>query len=131
MTNKFNVGDTVYIYEHWSSGIIRATVVECVENGYEIKCKEFVDKQGNGVGSSYGNMTVAANNIWATVDEAFNEIERRKLDSVTKYCEEIKTINDLIAFPIHHCLNGEEYTNYEALKAYKIRAKELLNIDIE
>jgi len=128
--NKINVNDTVYIYEHWSQGIIRASVVECLENAYEIKCKEFVDKQGNRISSSYGNMTVTINNIWKTVEEAFNEIEKRKLDEVSKYCDEIKTIEDLVLFPIRHCLNGEEYTNYEALKAYKKRAKELLNIDI-
>ena len=48
----------------------------------------------------------------------------------SKYCSKINTIEDLVKFPINHCLNGEEYTNNEAYQAYKIKVKELVGIDL-
>lgn len=40
------------------------------------------------------------------------------------YKESIKTVEDLINFPLSHCFCGEEYTEYEVIAAYKERAKE-------
>ena len=42
----------------------------------------------------------------------------------------MKDLKDLLKFPLNHCLNGEEYTDYEAKAAYKQRVNELVGIDL-
>lgn len=50
---------------------------------------------------------------------------------VEKYCSQIKDVKDLVAFCYKHNFSAEEYTEYEAAKAAKIRAKELLDLELE
>ena len=48
-----------------------------------------------------------------------------------KYKREIKNLNDLLQFPLHHCFCGDEYTDWEAVEAYKTRVKELTGLNCE
>ena len=60
------------------------------------------------------------------VSRCFINANIKKSDElINKYKAEIKDMNDLLHFPLEHCFNGEEYTEYEAMEAYKIRANEL------
>ena len=59
------------------------------------------------------------------------EAEKKRYNTLVKqYCSEINNLEDLIRFPLEHCFSGE-YTDYEARKAYRIRAKELTNIEMD
>ena len=51
---------------------------------------------------------------------------KRKIKKIVDgYKSEITDIASLVAFPLTHPFGAEEYTNYEAISAYKERAKEL------
>lgn len=129
----FNIGDKVYVYENWTKGICEAEITGTKpwdDDFYEIKYHCFVDRNGHCINSFVGNSVREKEDIWTSAGAAYEAIEARKEAIVKKYLEEIKTVADLLQFPLDHCLNGEEYTNYEAKKAYVIKAKELLAIDI-
>ncbi len=69
--------------------------------------------------------------IFKTKEDALKAYEESFNKLVEKYKNEIRTLEDLIEFPLSHCFCGEEYTEEEAMEAYKIRAKEITGIDID
>lgn len=134
--NDVNVNDKLYMYEVWSRQIYQVTLTQFTDSNRHVKFHwdYIVDRNGNKIadgikGSS--EVSIDYGYLWANPEEAYNAIEKEINDLVENYKNEIKTIEDLVAFPLEHCFDGEEYTDYEAIKAYKIRAKELLNIDLK
>lgn len=122
---KFKNGDTVYVNSIWNKED------ECIITGYVEQesstgeCMYIVNSVTNGC--TFGATDAC---VFATKKEAHQANIRNIEDKIKKYKAEIKDINDLIRFPLKYCFNGEEYTDYEAMKAYKIRAKELTGIDL-
>lgn len=132
--NNINVNDKLYMYEVWSRQIYQVTVTDIKDHNIKIHWDYIVDRNGNKIADGVigsNEVSIDYRYLWANPEEAYNAIEKEFNDLVEKHKNEIKTIEDLIAFPLEHCFDGEEYTDYEAIKAYKIRAKELLNIDLE
>jgi len=81
---------------------------------------------------NYGSFAATEECIFKTKEDAIKSYETSANKLVEKYKDEIKTLADLIKFPLSHCIAcGEEYTEEEAREAYKIRAKEIIGIDIE
>ena len=76
-------------------------------------------------GSFVGTTTQPLNNLFATKYEAIQAIKKARQQIVDDYKAEITDIASLVAFPLSHPFGAEEYTDYEAIKAYKERAKEL------
>lgn len=134
---QLNAGDKIFVFEHWSENIYQATVVKVYAENDTLYAKftydYIVDAAGNEVDSGIHGSTSAAkfDDIWFSAKEAYAEIAARKANIIKIYCDEIVTVKDLLEFPLKHCLDGEEYTDYEAIEAYKKRAKELLKIEIE
>lgn len=64
-------------------------------------------------------------NLFATKEEAIAAAKQESQDWVDDYKKEITDIASLVAFPLSHTFYAEEYTDYEAIRAYKERAKEL------
>lgn len=58
--------------------------------------------------------------------------QKKRIDStISKYCAEIKSADDLVNYPLNHNLSGYTNTNEMCIiNAYIKRVKELLNIDI-
>lgn len=48
---------------------------------------------------------------------------------ISEYKEEIKSLHDLLQFPLKHCLCGDGYTDFDAIDAYKTKVKELIGIE--
>lgn len=86
--------------------------------------------------------------LWATLDKKddrevarYYELFTSKSDAlmylenpddyiVLQYCKEIKDVNDLAQFPLKHDLHSNTLRDTLALKAYKQRVKELLDIEM-
>ena len=134
---QLNAGDKIFIFEHWSENIYQATVVKVYAENNTLYAQYtydyLVDADGNEVKSGIHGSTSAAkfDDIWFSAKEAYTEIAERKAKLVKEYCDEIVTVKDLLEFPLNHCFDGEEYTDYEAIEAYKIKTKELLDIEVE
>lgn len=128
--DNISIGQTVYIIEHWTNNIVRGTVSELLSDCVSIKRECFVDSNDNFIDDFCSIGWVQFENLYETAQSASEARESELLAKVEKYCKEITDVPSLLKFPLEHCLNGEEYTNYEAIKAYKIRAKQLLGIDL-
>ena len=78
--------------------------------------------------TNYQAKYTATNNI-PDLEGAYNQICSQLIGhGINKYKSEIKNLEDLLRFPLKHCFCGEEYTDYEALSAYKARVTELTEI---
>ena len=122
MNNDYKIGDVVYVNSFWN-------VAE--------RCKIVSDKERkkNGdeaysvcslkMGGSFG---ASVDNIFSTKEDALAAYKRKSEEIVAKYKKEIKNLNDLLEFPLNHCLNGSEYTDDDAIQAYKAKALELTGI---
>ena len=143
-----DIGDIVYYYEHWSNSLVKAKIESIYQTGLyanrfdtdtktkitedvaKLKTICTVDYDGEEIYSFPGSCDRRIVELYTSAESAYDAycIEQNK--RIKKYCSEINTIEDLVKFPINHCLNGEEYTNNEAYQAYKIKVKELVGIDL-
>lgn len=121
MNDNYKIGDIVYVNGIWN-------VAE--------KCEITSERDSNGVysvhsldsGGSFGALT---DNVFPTKEDAIAAHKRKSEENIVRYKEEIKNLNDLLEFPLNNCFCGEEYTDYDAREAYKIRVKELTGIVLE
>lgn len=129
-----NKGDIVYYYEHWSKSIIKARILKI----YEIKdilvakiesiC--FVSYDNQIIDNAYGVSDRPVLELFNSAKETYDFYYGKQKERIEEYSKEICTIEDLIDFPLKHCLFGEEYTDDAARQAYINMAKELLKIEL-
>lgn len=117
--DEVKIDQIVYYQEPWSGCIARAKIIEIINDTVvKLKC------------GTYGTRNYPIDKLYISVDETKKAIEEKFANDVQALKDSIKTIEDLLMFPLLHCLCGEEYTEYEAIHAYKAKVKELLNIDL-
>lgn len=122
--NDIKIGQKVWFHEYWSQMIVWGKVTKITkfdnnEDGIEVR-GEVYEK-----GSAPGTTTQPLDNLYATKEEAIEAIRKSNQAQVDTYKKEITDIASLVAFPITHPFGMEEYTDYEAIRAYRERAKEL------
>ncbi len=122
---KFNDKDIVFVNSTWN------TAEKCEVTGF-VKKESSTGKPMYTLHSLDNQGTFAATEdcIFDTRENAISAHEAAFKIKVESYCKQIKTLEDLVRFPVHNCINGDEYTDYSALEAYKIRAKEIADVDI-
>ena len=122
--NDIKIGQKVWYQEYWSQMIVWGKVTKITkfdnnEDGIEVT-GEVYEKE-----SAAGTTTQPLNNLFATKHEAIEAIKKANQEWVDEYNKEITDIASLVAFPLSHTFYAEEYTDYEAIRAYRERAKEL------
>lgn len=122
--NDIKIGQKAWFHEYWSQMIVWGRVTKITkfdnnEDGIEVR-GEVYEK-----GSAPGTTTQPLDNLYATKEEAIEAIRKSNQAQVDTYKKEITDIASLVAFPITHPFGMEEYTDYEAIRAYRERAKEL------
>ena len=82
--------------------------------------------------NNFVTFTAAEECIFKTKEDAVKSYEESTSKLVKKYKDEIKTLEDLVKFPLSHCIyGGGKYMDKGAREAYKIKAKEITGIDID
>lgn len=122
--NNTKVGDIVYSVESWTERVVKARVTEIMNDCVRFQALCFVDRNGNFSDTFLGSAGAAWDNLYATALDAYTDRDTKNAAQVQAYCDEIETIADLVRFPLDHCLTGDEYTDYNALKAYKQRMRD-------
>lgn len=122
--NDIKIGQKVWYQEYWSQMIFWGRVTKITkfdnnEEGIEVRGEAYEE------GSTPGTTTQPLDNLYATKHEAIEAIRKSRQAWVDTYKKEITDIASLVAFPLSHTFYAEEYTDYEAIRAYKERAKEL------
>ena len=115
--SEVKIGQEVCYVEAWSDNIIEGTIQNIIQVN-DTPCCVLKEK--------YGTETRAIESLYPPVDACKKAMEEESKQLIAKYKAEIKTLEDLIRFPLNHNVgSAEEYTNYEAIAAYKERANEL------
>lgn len=129
-----NKGDIVYYYEHWSKSIIKGRILKIykVKDILVAKIESicFVSYDNQIIDNAYGVSNRPVLELFNSAKETYDFYYRKQKERIEEYSKEICTIEDLIKFPLEHCLFGEEYTDDAARQAYINMAKELLKIEL-
>ena len=128
--NEVKINDLVYIVSPHDDHIFGGRVEIILNDSISIMVYEYYDSYGNYSGNCNCQYKAKSENIFINIEKAVEEIKKNHSAVVESYCNEIVDIESMIKFSMNHCLNGEEYTDWDAVKAYQIRAKELFNVDL-
>lgn len=129
MARKVEINDIVYVICN-DYGLLGKVIDFFNDDVAKINGVGYTDKDGNQTESFLGTFGVSTEDVFSSAADAYDAIRKKHDELVQKYCDEIKTVEDLVNFPLEHCLIGEEYTEYEAVDAYKIMVQKLLNISV-
>lgn len=129
--NDVKIDDLVYIVSPHDDYIFGGRVEIILGDYVRLEVYEYYDASGKYNGKCNCKHDVKFENIFANIEGAADAIKRKHSAAVEDYCNEIVDIESMIRFSMNHCLNGEEYTNWDAVKAYQIKAKELFNVDLD
>lgn len=123
--NDIKINQKVWFKETWTERIVCGFVSEITRHsdneGHIIKVKGKSYLEDSFIGITHQS----PDNLFVTKEEAIAAAKQESQDWVDEYKKEITDIASLVAFPLSHTFYAEEYTDYEAIKAYKERAKEL------
>lgn len=78
---------------------------------------------------NYDIICTNSNVVFAYLVDALDYKENQRQYIISQYQHEIKTVEDLLKFPLNYQLNGDNY-NECALEAYKQMAKKICNIEL-
>lgn len=117
--NDIALGNKVWFRETWTERIVYG-IVEEIKNEHVLLHGQSTDND-----SFIGTSRIMINNIFAAREQCIQAVKKENDLLVATYKAEITDINSLVNFPLHHSFGAEEYTDYEAIKAYKERAAEL------
>lgn len=123
--NDIKINQKVWFKETWTERIVCGFVSEITRHsdneGHIIKVKGKSYLEDSFIGITHQS----PDNLFVTKEEAIAAAKQESQDWVDDYKKEITDIASLVAFPLSHTFYAEEYTDYEAIRAYKERAKEL------
>lgn len=79
----------------------------------------------NEIEPEYSEFRAFEDMIFPTYEQLISEIHKRHEEQVKEYYDSIKTLQDLMKFPLSNCIGcAEEYTNWVAREAYIKRARD-------
>lgn len=123
--NKIKINQKVWFKENWTERIVCGFVSEITRRSdnkdhiIKIKGKSYLED------SFIGITHQSPDNLFTTKEKAIAAAKKESQEWVDNYKAEITDIASLVAFPLSHTFYADEYTDYEAIKAYRERAKEL------
>lgn len=126
------IGDTAYFKSanSWYFGLFKGTftgevifVKEENKKLYTFKSVErIIDDESE---YEYGEFKAFEDMIFPTYEQLVSYLDAQRKQQIETYCNSIKTLNDLLKFPLENCIsNGEEYVDWIAREAYIKRAKD-------
>ena len=119
--NDITLGDKVWFAEPWTERIVYGIVDDLdIKNNCVI-----VHGKPHDNSSFVGTLHKTIHGIFTTREQCVQVVKEKNDQLVAAYKAEITDINSLVNFPLNHSFGAEEYTDYEAIRAYKERAAEL------
>lgn len=146
MIDKVKKGQTIYWYRNIWDVVEKGTVEDptiitdvlgaATDHPVELKLikdvhwDERVYEDGT-TASSFGNSHALLDNVFLTAKEAYEAqnavIEKHK----NELRDEINGLEDLLKFPLKHCLCGDEYTDEYAREVYEDVCQKILSGEIK
>mgnify|MGYP001620243279 FL=1 len=117
--NEVKIGQTVYFQEHWSGVIQDAKVMDILPMEDQ---KRYPGKKYAKLKCEIGTCGALLENVYPSFKACKEAVQKTFIEKVEKYKAEMKTVRDLIIFPLKQTV---EYSDDAARRAYKERAEEL------
>ena len=130
MMTNVKVEDTVWFKENWSecltSGVVKSVGMT------EITERNPVAVPYATIKSNFADYDILFENLYPTKDALKQAMKKESDERVAAIKAKIHDVNELIAFMYDATISSgaEEYTDWDARRAVKEIAKELLNIDL-
>lgn len=126
---EFKVGGKGYFEENWTENIIGGTITEIKHTEKDNLPYAVIKIEG----TRYDTRECLLSKLSPTKEAALARKQAEDDALVQKYCDEIKTAEDLIRFMYDHNISTGacEYTSYQARKAAKLMAKQIMGINLE
>jgi hypothetical protein len=128
MINNVENGMTIYFYRDLESYVKRGNVkdstildagIDNIKVISKVAWEANVDSEGKEVRRIGGTSGVRLDQAFLTAKEA-NDAQKAEVE---KHKEELRSeitdIESLLKFPLDHCLNGDEYTDWQARAVYE------------
>jgi len=126
--DNLSVGKFVYYYDYSSDCVIKARILKIYDISVKVE-KMFYHSKDDDVTPFfiYIEGDVYIQNLYSSPKEAWKAYEERQEEEIQEYCDSIETIEDLVNFPLQHCIDEtDEHCDQNARKAYIIRVDELI-----
>lgn len=115
--------DKPYIFRNIGLGQFRKQVIDILPMEDQ---KRYPGKKYAKLKCDIGTCGALLENVYSSFKACEGAVRKAFIENVKKYKAEMKTVRDLIVFPLEHIVsNAEEYSDDAARRAYKERAKEL------
>lgn len=120
MITNAKIGQTIWFKERWSGMPTEAKITAM----YDTHAATHL--------THGGTMNIRFADMFATKNELMQAMRDESNRNVAKAKDSIQTVEDLVRYMYDHVVaHAEEYTDYDARRAVRERAKELLNIDLQ
>ena len=119
MITNAKIGQTIWFKERWSGMPTEAKITAVHDTHAETHL------------THGGTMNVRFADMFVNKNELIQAMQDKSNRNVADIKASIRTVEDLVCYMYDHVVaNAEEYTDYDARRAVRERAKELLNIDL-
>ena len=127
MIENVENGMTIYFYRDLDSYVKRgkvkdSTVLGTGDNTKYIRKVDWeanIDSEGNEVRMLGGTSGICLDKAFLTAKEA-NDAQKAEVEEYKEeFRSEITDVESLLKFPLDHCLNGDEYTDWQARAVYE------------
>ena len=128
MINNVENGMTIYFYRDLESYIKRGNVkdstirdagIDNIKVISKVAWEANIDSEGKEVRRIGGTSGVRLDKAFLTAKEA-NDAQKAEVEEHKEELRsEITDVESLLKFPLGHCLNGDEYTDWQARAVYE------------
>lgn len=128
MINNVENGMTIYFYRDLESYIKRGSVkdstildagIDNIKVISKVAWEANIDSEGKEVRRIGGTSGVRLDKAFLTAKEAIDAQKAEVEEHKEELRSEITDVESLLKFPLDHCLNGDEYTDWQARAVYE------------
>lgn len=128
MINNVENGMTIYFYRDLESYVKRGNVkdstildagIDNIKVISKVAWEANIDSEGKEVRRIRGTSGVRLDQAFLTAKEANDAQEAEVEKHKEELRSEITDVESLLKFPLDHCLNGDEYTDWQARAIYE------------
>lgn len=128
MINNVENGMTIYFYRDLESYVKRGNVkdstildagIDNIKVISKVAWEANIDSEGKEVRRIGGTSGVRLDQAFLTAKEANDAQEAEVEKHKEELRSEITDVESLLKFPLDHCLNGDEYTDWQARAIYE------------
>lgn len=110
------------VYVICANTVMRSKITDVMHDIVFAKHLYAVDRNGNCIRGIRGRSGVFKNDIFETYEAAYAKLDNEEAIAVKAYMDDIKSVEDLIRFPLIHNFGCDEQTDTAAITAYKTMA---------